>query len=80
MCVSCPVVFREFGNKLVGIEHFLEIMNTESEIQDDSHPQELLTSHEEIEFRNVTFQYSPEKVILDDVSFVIPAKQRVALV
>lgn len=62
-----------------GITKFREYMNMDSLIQDtgDLELKEIQT----IEFRNVSFSYPhSDKVVLDDISFIIDAKKKTAMV
>src|SRR5215467_8082031 len=49
-------------------EHIIEILDTAVHIQDDPHPVALPRLHGAVEFRHVSFHYSPDVPVLQDVS------------
>ncbi len=64
----------------VSAERISEILEIEPEITDLPDAIEARSLRGDIEFRNVSFGYEPGKPILRNVSFHVPAGQRVALV
>ncbi|MBE6541635.1 MAG: ABC transporter ATP-binding protein [Ruminococcaceae bacterium] len=57
-----------------------ELLDTESEIMEDLNAEEIPKSSGEIEFQNVSFAYSEEKNVLDNISFKANPGEMVALV
>lgn len=55
----------------VGLERIREIMDTESAVRDMPHARRAPAFKGAIEFKNVSFAYSPDQPILKDVSFKI---------
>ena len=49
-------------------------------LQDKPGAPDLVLRGGEIRFENVTFGYTPDRLILNKASFVVPAGQRVAIV
>lgn len=76
-------VYRELKQSLLDMENLFQLQNVPIKIQDvEGAPQLQLNklSPGEIKFENVTFGYHPERPILKNVSFTIPAGQKVAVV
>lgn len=72
---------EQFQRGMTGIERFAEIMDTNPDIKDSKGAKPLKNVKGEIEFKNVTFKYSPEtRTILDNLSFKISVGENVALV
>ncbi|MCQ2478449.1 MAG: ABC transporter ATP-binding protein/permease [Clostridia bacterium] len=72
---------EQFQRGMTGIERFAEIMDTNPDIKDSKGAKPLKNVKGEIEFKNVTFKYSPEtRTILDNLSFKINVGENVALV
>ena len=74
----------DFYNQILtasaNMERIFEIMDTESEIQDKQGASELPPIQGRVTFENVVFGYTPEKTVLNNVSFDIQPGQTVALV
>jgi subfamily B ATP-binding cassette protein MsbA len=78
---------KEISNAISGIQRgiasgdrILELVDTQSEIEDKTDMVELKKFDGEIEFRNVSFEYEVGVPVLHDVSFVIAKGKTVALV
>ena len=65
---------------LSGFRRFLDVMETEPEIQDAPDAQELKNVQGVIDYDHVTFSYNEEEHVLDDVSIHIEAGRSIALV
>ena len=74
------VVYREIRQSLVDLERLFALFTIPPEILDPDHPQPLPAGPLAVEFDNVSFAYDPRRVILDRVSFTIPAGETVAVV
>lgn len=64
---------------LVNMETMLKIFEEEPEIS-DSNSTDLCDGEGQIEFRNVSFGYKPDSLILKNVSFIIPPGKTFAVV
>lgn len=64
---------------LVNMETMLEIFEEQPEIS-DTNANESCNGNGEIEFRNVSFGYKPETMILNNISFIIPPGKTFAVV
>ena len=77
-------VLSNFYNSLLtamaSIERIFEIMDTESDIQDSPDAYPLPPIQGRVTFDHVSFSYDHEKMVLNNVSFDIPAGQTIALV
>ena len=62
------------------MERIFEIMDTQSDIQDEEDAQPLPPIEGRVSFDHVTFSYDGEKVVLKDVSFDIEQGKTIALV
>jgi ATP-binding cassette subfamily B protein len=72
-------VYREVKASLASIEQMLGLLKQESSVK-DSGKQSLVSSQACIEFKNLEFNYQPERPILKGLSFKIKAGERVAVV
>lgn len=73
-------LFRMLQRCFVDMENMLDLFKEEEEVCDAPDAKELELKTGEIEFRNVSFNYVPEKTVLKDISFSVPAGKSVALV
>ena len=78
--VEIANVYNNLQTAVAGAERVFEIMDEEAEPEDRPDAKELLMPRGEVEFRNVSFGYSPEKTILKGISLKIPAGKKVAIV
>jgi ABC-type transport system involved in Fe-S cluster assembly fused permease/ATPase subunit len=74
------MVYREIKQGLIDIETMFALLNEKPEIVDRRGAKPLRVSKGEVTFENVSFAYDPERAILKDVSFTVPAGQMVAIV
>ena len=73
-------VYREIKNALADMERMFTLLNENREVEDSLNSQALKLGNGHVEFKNVAFSYDPERKILSDVSFEIPAGNTVAVV
>ncbi|MEJ2742209.1 MAG: ABC transporter ATP-binding protein/permease [Gammaproteobacteria bacterium] len=73
-------VYREVKGSLASIEKMLELLAITPRISDAPHAPDLHVTHGDIQFDHVSFQYTADRDILRQVSFRVPAKQKVAIV
>ncbi|MFN2420951.1 MAG: ABC transporter ATP-binding protein/permease [Gemmatimonadota bacterium] len=73
-------VYRQIKQSLVDMESMFTLLHENVEVEDaaDAHP--LAVSEGAVRFDDVVFGYHPERTILKEVSFVVPAGRRVAIV
>jgi len=74
------MVYREIKQGLVDLETMFALLAQEPEILDEPGAKALKVSKGRVEFKNVSFSYDPERAILKDVSFEVPAGKMVAIV
>jgi len=74
------MVYREIKQGLVDIENMFELLGRNPEIDDVPGARPLEVSRGEIRFEHVGFHYDPDRQILKDISFTVPAGKTVAIV
>ena len=74
------VIYREIKQALADMERLFRLIEEHAEIADRDGAQPLVTRGAEVRFEHVDFFYEPNRQILHDVSFVIPAGHNVAVV
>src|SRR5438094_74053 len=74
------MVYREIKQALLDMDRMFRLLAEHREVEDRPGAPELPPGPASVEFRNVSFSYERERQILFDVSFTIPAGQRVAVV
>jgi ATP-binding cassette, subfamily B, heavy metal transporter len=74
------MVYREIKQAVIDIERMFAILAREPEIEDNPAAKPLAVKRGAIRFENVSFAYEPDRQILKDVSFEVPAGHRVAVV
>lgn len=57
-----------------------DLLNADQEVIDAPGAQPLAITVGQVEFRNVVFSYVPERVVLRNINFIVPAGKTVALV
>lgn len=73
-------VYREIRQALVDMETMFTLISIDAEIKDKPDAKALSVTGGAIRFDDVSFSYDPERGILKDVSFDVPAGKTVALV
>jgi ATP-binding cassette, subfamily B, heavy metal transporter len=73
-------VYREIKNSMANIERMFGLLETEAGIVDAPDAQELVPRGGEVRFDGVSFAYRPDRPILKNLSFTIPAGQKFAIV
>jgi ABC-type transport system involved in Fe-S cluster assembly fused permease/ATPase subunit len=73
-------VYREIRNALTDMEKLFGLLHRPPEIVDAPDAKTLAITAGEVRFEGVVFAYDPRRPILDDVSFVIPAGRKLAVV
>ena len=77
-------VYRELKQSLLDMENLFQLQNHEVKIKDAPNAKPLVLNNKgipgEIKFENVTFGYHPDRPILQNASFTIPAGEKIAIV
>jgi ABC-type transport system involved in Fe-S cluster assembly fused permease/ATPase subunit len=73
-------VYREIKQALTDMEAMFKLLNVSADVKDAPGAQPLHAGPGAIEFDDVSFAYDPRRVILQNVSFKVPAGKRVAIV
>jgi len=74
------MVYREIKQGLIDIETMFALLHEPEEIADRPGAKPLRVTKGSVKFENVSFAYDPERQILKDVSFEVPAGKMVAIV
>lgn len=74
------LIFRNSLQAFVNIESALSILEINDILYDDPKAVSLQEGPREITFENVSFSYTPDRKILHNVTFSIPAKEKTAIV
>jgi ATP-binding cassette subfamily B protein len=74
------VIYREIKQALADMERMFHLIEVNAEIGDAPGAPPLATGGGEVRFEHVDFHYEPNRQILFDVSFVIPAGRTIAVV
>ncbi|CAG9854344.1 unnamed protein product [Phyllotreta striolata] len=72
--------YRAIQKNFVDMENMFDLLREEQEVIDAPGAGPVLVRKGEVEFNNVTFGYLPEKLVLKNVTFSVPAGKTVALV
>ena len=73
-------VYREIRHALADMEKMFSLLHEDREIADSPNAAVLQVGSAAVHFEQVSFSYSPDRQILFDVSFAIPAGHTVAVV
>lgn len=73
-------LYRVIQENFIDMENMLDLMDEPAEVKDVANALHLAVTGGEIEFRNVTFFYQPERTILKNISFVAKPGQTIAFV
>lgn len=71
---------EQFQRGITGFERFLEVMNTEPDIEDRENPIEFQVIKGNIEFKDVSFSYNDKHNILSNINVKLPAGKTTAIV
>ena len=74
------MVYREIKQGLTDIENMMDVLEQNPEVSDRPGAKDLDVKGGAIRFENVRFAYDPERVILHDLSFEVPAGKLFAIV
>ncbi|XP_054747733.1 ATP-binding cassette sub-family B member 6 [Anastrepha obliqua] len=72
--------YRAIQKNFVDMENMFDLLKEDQEVFDAPGAAPLITAGAGIEFANVTFGYTPEKIVLHNVSFIVPPGKTVAIV
>lgn len=74
------LVYREIKQGLVDLENMFSLLGQPAEVVDSPNAKPLSVTNGSVRFENVSFSYDPDRQILRDVSFEVPAGKMVAIV
>ena len=73
-------VYREMKGSMANIDAMFSLLRVESSVNDELGAGDLSIEAGNVRFQNVQFSYQSERQILDDVTFTVEPKQKVAIV
>lgn len=73
-------IFRAIQKNFVDMENMFELLQEDADVIDAPGAKPIVVTGGEVKFVNVSFGYVPEKRVLHNVNFEIPAGRTVALV
>ncbi|MGH8274016.1 MAG: ABCB family ABC transporter ATP-binding protein/permease, partial [Gammaproteobacteria bacterium] len=73
-------VYRQMKQSFTNMERMFSLLGRNAQIADPPGAPELLAARGELRFENLRFGYGPEREILRDVSFTVPAGAKAAVV
>lgn len=73
-------VYRQMKQAFVDMERMFSLLDRHTQIADPPDASELQPAGGDVRFEDVSFSYGPERKILHDVSFTVPAGRKVAVV
>ena len=74
------VIYREIKQALADMERLFRLIDEHAEIRDKPDAKPLALAGAQVRFENVDFHYEPNRAILAEVSFAIPAGRTIAVV
>ena len=74
------IVYRQITYSLADMDLLAKLLKESPEVEDKSQAYELHLEDSAIQFQNVSFSYTPERKILDNVSITIQPGEKVAVV
>ncbi|MDQ6916278.1 MAG: ABC transporter ATP-binding protein/permease [Pseudomonadota bacterium] len=74
------VIYREIKQALADMERMFHLIGENAEVKDAPGAAPLIATAGEVRFEHVDFHYEPNRQILFDVSFAIPAGRTIAVV
>ncbi|MCW8829915.1 MAG: ABC transporter ATP-binding protein/permease [Gammaproteobacteria bacterium] len=74
------IIYRALKYALADMDSMQKLLDTEAEISDHKDAKVLNVDKAYVQFQNISFSYTPERKILDDISFDIQPGQKVAIV
>lgn len=72
--------YREIKSAIINMEDMFKLLNIPAEIADKPEAIELKISEGRIKFEHVSFSYNPDRLILEEINFVIESGKTLAIV
>lgn len=72
--------YREIKSAVINMEDMFKLLNIPAEIEDKLNASELKVSAGRVKFEHVGFSYNPDRLILNDIDFVIESGKTLAIV
>ncbi|XP_014253071.1 ATP-binding cassette sub-family B member 6, mitochondrial [Cimex lectularius] len=72
--------YRAIQKSFVDMENMFDLLSEVPEVSDEPGAHALSLTEGSVEFKNVSFSYNPDRTVLSNISFFVPAGKTVALV
>ena len=73
-------VYREMKGSMANIDAMFALLKVEPQVKDSHRDVELNIKKGRVEFVDVSFSYQPERLILNNINFIVEPKQKLAIV
>lgn len=74
------IIYRSIQKNFIDMENMFDLLKEEKEVIDAPGAGPLAVRKGAVEFSNVSFSYVPERLVLKNVTFSVPAGKTIALV
>ncbi|MEN8213273.1 MAG: ABC transporter ATP-binding protein/permease, partial [Pseudomonadota bacterium] len=74
------IVYRQIKYTLADMQRLFDLMHKQPQVQDGASARQLQVTAGELRFEHVDFSYQPQRRILHDLGFTVPAGAKVAVV
>jgi len=78
--MSIASIGTQITEAFAGLDRIRELLGQKTETEEDAGRDPIVTLHGDIEFQDVTFEYTPGVPVLKNISFAAPAQTTTALV
>ena len=73
-------MLNSMQSALASVERIYEMLDEEEISKEPENPKQITNAEGNVEFKNVRFGYSPDKILMEDISFKVKKGQKIAIV